>query len=137
MYDVAMLSSGSSVACGYAELITPVGIAHRGWLIKTNAWGVSDLGDCMPVSIFEPQHTGMPITVYPNPATDQITLDLPAVSKKYEVRLIDTAGRIIFRERRGEEKPMLDISNLPGGLYFVQVVREQGGVLAVGKLVKM
>jgi hypothetical protein len=137
LYGVAMLSSGSSVACGYVKLITPVGNATRGWLIKTNAYGINDLGDCMPVAIDEPQHTGKLITVYPNPANEVITLDLPEVINKYEVRIIDLSGRVLFSEIRGEEKPVLDVTQLPKGLYIVQVVNKQGVVLAVGKVAKV
>jgi len=64
--------------------------------------------------------------VYPNPARDQVTVEvnLSAISK-VQVDVVNTLGQVIKSEltqgQTGTNKINVDISGLPGGIYFVNV----------------
>ncbi|WP_324671545.1 T9SS type A sorting domain-containing protein [Hymenobacter sp. GOD-10R] len=60
--------------------------------------------------------------VYPNPATDYITLDLPkGVSETYEVRISTVSGKLVRRLDLSGSNPQLDLHALPAGTYLLQV----------------
>ena len=137
LFDVACLSSGSTVACGYTVLNTPIAPAYTGWVIKTNAYGIDLLDECSTVPVIDqPTYTGVEMKVYPNPATTQITLNLPESKEAYQVRLIDLSGKVVYQASNRAADPVIDIQLLPVGMYFVQVLNRYGNVLAVAKVVK-
>ncbi len=78
--------------------------------------------------------------VYPNPATDELTLRMENVrAPAIEFRLFDQSGRFLRKELRtalpeGESTYTFDVSDLAPGVYVYQI--EDGPRLLVGKLVK-
>jgi hypothetical protein len=67
------------------------------------------------------------ITAYPNPSKGQFVLEIPteAQVQKYLVKVTDPQGRNIYEktfDSPGNIIP-LNLSNLPKGLYFVNVLR--------------
>ncbi|MBN8676667.1 MAG: T9SS type A sorting domain-containing protein [Chitinophagales bacterium] len=78
--------------------------------------------------------TAIPLNLYPNPATQWITLNLPIVEQNMQVSITDEQGRLLLsRSIRTDEK--LDIAALPLGVYWVSAVSKSGQVYA-GKFVK-
>ncbi len=78
------------------------------------------------VEIKSPEGSTTLLAVYPNPASDEITLLLnPKSAQDLTVELLDVAGRIVFREGRsimqGQQELSFDISALPGGLYYLEL----------------
>ncbi|OUJ71222.1 T9SS type A sorting domain-containing protein [Hymenobacter crusticola] len=60
--------------------------------------------------------------VYPNPATDYITLDLPkGVKETYEVRISTVNGKLVRRLNLSGSNPQLDLHALPAGTYLLEV----------------
>jgi hypothetical protein len=66
-------------------------------------------------------------SVYPNPATDVLTLHLlqPA-SGDVTVQIVDATGRLMIEQRMnpGSATTSIDISTLANGAYFIQVIDE-------------
>jgi Secretion system C-terminal sorting domain len=138
LFDVASLSSGSTVACGYTVLNTPIAPAYTGWVIKTNAYGIDLLDECSTVPIIDqPTYTGVQMKVYPNPATTQITLNLPESKEAYQIRLIDLNGKIVYQASNQVADPTIDIESLPSGMYVVQILSKHNTVINAQKFVKM
>ena len=138
LFDVACLSSGSTVACGYTVLNTPIAPAYTGWIIKTNAYGIDLLDECSTVPIIEqPIYTGVGMKVYPNPATTQITLNLPQSKEVYQIRLIDLNGKVVYQASNQVADPVIDIAHMPTGMYVVQILNKHGVILNAQKFVKM
>ncbi|HLP95847.1 MAG TPA: T9SS type A sorting domain-containing protein [Saprospiraceae bacterium] len=76
----------------------------------------------------------IPLNLYPNPATQWITLNLPIIEQNMQVSITDEQGRLLqTRSIRTDEK--LDIAALPLGVYWVSAVSKSGQVYA-GKFVK-
>ncbi len=64
--------------------------------------------------------------VYPNPARDLVTIDLPSSSSAAVASLVDVTGRVImdgrsFQQQGAIARAQMNIEGLPEGLYFVRV----------------
>ena len=84
--------------------------------------------------IFENAGFGM----YPNPATDQLTLEVSMeADNDVQVAVSDASGRVAISEHRslskGDNKMQLDLNQLSNGIYFVQV--RNGEAISTRKLV--
>ncbi|MBN8676660.1 MAG: T9SS type A sorting domain-containing protein [Chitinophagales bacterium] len=78
--------------------------------------------------------TAIPLNLYPNPATQWITLNLPIIEQNMQVSITDEQGKLLqSRTIRTDEK--LDIAALPPGIYWVSAASKSGQVYA-GKFVK-
>lgn len=64
-------------------------------------------------------------SVYPNPANQQFTVQLPASLQGTPVYLTDALGQI----HAIQSEPIFDISTLPNGVYFLQCPQTHLGVL--------
>jgi hypothetical protein len=67
------------------------------------------------------------LKVYPNPATDQLTLQLPEAAGPVQVQLFDPLGRLHYQAvlRGTDGKRVVNLAGLPAGLYVVRA--ESGG----------
>lgn len=75
-----------------------------------------------------------PLSIYPNPASDFVNIDLPADAK--DIFISDMMGREVLRinvDRQNQFR--IDIRQLPGGLYMISAILGNGSFLA-RKLVK-
>ncbi|GAA4046723.1 hypothetical protein GCM10022409_35980 [Hymenobacter glaciei] len=74
------------------------------------------------------------LTVYPNPATERLTVALPT-SAPATVALRDLAGRLVLAPvTLGANQQLLLPASLARGLYLLEV--QQGGVLAVRRIAR-
>ncbi|MFD2717168.1 IPT/TIG domain-containing protein [Hymenobacter monticola] len=74
------------------------------------------------------------LTVFPNPATDRVTVTLPATGAA-TVALRDLAGRLVLAPATlGADKQVLLPATLAAGVYVLEV--RQGEVFAVRRIVK-
>ncbi|MEM7298535.1 MAG: cytochrome c peroxidase [Bacteroidota bacterium] len=74
------------------------------------------------------------IQVYPNPASDRITIG--GASNLSRIEIIDAAGRIQQLIHPNGSLHTIDISSLPSGLYFIRAQHLEGKSLDIQKLVK-
>lgn len=58
-------------------------------------------------------------TMWPNPASDQLTVSLQ--NKENKIVFTDLSGKILFTSERSSEITVLDISTFAAGTYLVQV----------------
>jgi hypothetical protein len=67
------------------------------------------------------------VKVYPNPATSQITIELPKTMKA-EIRVFDITGKLLKFETDSQisNKRIVDVSTLTPGTYFVRINSEEG-----------
>ncbi|MBR9832115.1 PKD domain-containing protein [bacterium] len=63
------------------------------------------------------------VTVYPNPAVSNLSVDLRAISSKVEIRIMDISGRVIMERNNNASGNIeqFDISNLENGLYIISL----------------
>jgi len=61
------------------------------------------------------------VSVYPNPAVDEIYLDLGTIESAVDLTIFDGLGRQVFHQAMTPFQSNIDISNLEKGTYFLQV----------------
>jgi len=106
--------------------------------VATNC-GESELfSDMIPTggcyNTFAPNRAAGSLTVYPNPASSQITVSLKDLTKKSaattatlkdirEIKVVDKLGNVrkVSRYAPGNKKVQLDLSGMPNDMYILQV----------------
>lgn len=63
------------------------------------------------------------LTIYPNPATDQVSIQLKETVGIQSIKLYDQAGRML---RQLNSVKTVSLGNLPQGVYFLEVVTKDG-----------
>ena len=89
---------------------------------------------CLPTSL--PDLTEQKVSVYPNPATNLITVcvDESMQGKPFRMVVMDVMGRKLVAQTQSSSKVTIDTSLWPSGVYFLQV--EQEGNCGTRKVVK-
>jgi len=65
------------------------------------------------------------ISIYPNPATEEIKISLPKNSEVYFVSLYNNLGSIVLSTEVNQNNTTLDVSRLKAGVYYVKVDQGQ------------
>jgi hypothetical protein len=69
-------------------------------------------------------HEGTEISVYPNPATDHITVSLPAAGN-YKIALLNSNGQLMAQPvSTTGSNAVLNVSRLSAGIYYIQINRD-------------
>lgn len=82
---------------------------------------------------FSPPFSGEdPLHVYPNPAEDQVTIELETdLSATPDVKIFDLTGKVVLEPddkqpiENSQYKLSLDISSLRAGIYFIKITQEE------------
>ena len=81
-----------------------------------------------PLGILEHTLTSGTLTVYPNPTTGSIQISLEnGTGKQNQVTIYDLVGNVVFQSAENTSSALLnvDLSNVPAGMYIVQVIDGQ------------
>ena len=73
------------------------------------------------VGIFE-NNSNTNLSIYPNPATTQLTIDVAAQINN--INILDLTGKIVFNSTTNES--IIDVSMLSKGIYLLQVNTSNG-----------
>ncbi|MFC2130680.1 T9SS type A sorting domain-containing protein [Bacteroidota bacterium] len=102
---------------------------HPNWLGKimlAKAFWVmmANIASDNPISVKETNKTGL--TIYPNPATDYIKINVGAHCNVplQDIMIYNTLGQCVMNVRAGSEpapKKRIDIFDLPIGIYFIKI----------------
>ncbi|MES2727290.1 MAG: choice-of-anchor B family protein [Bacteroidota bacterium] len=68
--------------------------------------------------------TAEKITLYPNPAKNNITINLPENSSTYHVQISNSIGQTIKQVDVNDSNKQIDVSSLPSGVYLVNIHTE-------------
>ncbi|MDD5570945.1 MAG: T9SS type A sorting domain-containing protein, partial [Bacteroidales bacterium] len=74
------------------------------------------------------------ISIYPNPANSNITIGILQIAKENTIIINNVNGQELIKRQTTNDKLLIDVCNLPNGIYFIKVVNENG--VSVGKFVK-
>lgn len=73
------------------------------------------------------------VTLYPNPASTTVTVDLTGIEGTADVNIIDQSGRTVYTGKGENGRLMVNVSGMAKGAYFVRVTGSNTS--AVRKLV--
>ncbi len=74
------------------------------------------------------------LTVFPNPASETVTVNLDSETETSEIQIIDTYGKQIYQNSRYKFGNPIEISDLPSGIYIIRI--NDGKTGCVQKFVK-
>jgi hypothetical protein len=74
------------------------------------------------------------VTLYPNPATSGVNVVFYSLSGNESLRILNVVGETIFKTEILDAKSEIDISMLPLGIYFAEIV--SGEEKKILKLIK-
>jgi hypothetical protein len=105
-----------------------VNITHNLFIRAKDVNGVWSLTNVLSftkmsaVGIDEFTDASTAFTVFPNPATDKITLQSSSNKKMDKIELIDIKGNLIQAQNSGNNtEKQIDISMLTNGIYFIKI----------------
>jgi len=61
------------------------------------------------------------LLMYPNPATNKITVETFAIPTKSQLSIMNLSGQQLITRQIIEPKTQIDISTLPEGVYFFRL----------------
>lgn len=94
---------------------------------------ISDQSDCVtPVSIENVESEVASFEVYPNPATEVVTVSSSLNAK--EVQVLNYLGQVIYTQTVSSNVFTLNVANYADGVYFIRLVGDD--TIATQKLVK-
>lgn len=99
-----------------------------------------DPPDILSGLLFEPAYTRAEVRIFPNPAAEQLTLEMPVTHHPKTIRITDLHGRVVM-EQNGAGRHLthqtLDVSRLERGVYVIHVFCQsynwQGKLILAGK----
>ena len=75
------------------------------------------------------------ITVFPNPANEQITINSSSITETYQMQIVDAMGRVIYNASNlNDSNVQIDVRDLPVGNFVLLLSTEKGKLLAVEKI---
>ena len=89
-----------------------------------------------PDAILENNSKSNSVNIFPNPATDELTIDCALTDKSY-FELFDLIGakRKAVMLDCGSQTKRIDLTDIDSGLYFYSVVDRKGNRIKTGKLI--
>lgn len=98
---------------------------HLGYIENWLAERLGHLDDgmeamCVTVGVHE-HRNAWDVQVFPNPATDHVTVQLPEGRVGIPVQLMDATGRIVAQERMLRSRVEIPLRGLAAGLYHVVI----------------
>jgi hypothetical protein len=61
------------------------------------------------------------ISVFPNPVSNSLTVQMNGVSGLADIRVFDIYGKMVMQQRTANFKTQLDVSKLPAGVYMIKI----------------
>ncbi len=74
--------------------------------------------------INEPDNKNLSIKIYPNPAQQSFTIELPQ-QQNFNLLVYDVTGKKVFQRTNATGTVIIDCSGFTSGIYFVQAVNEK------------
>lgn len=122
--DLNIFDNSSLAACEVQSICAYLGSPNGNVDISNNAAGCNSPEEVEEacVLISGGQIRGNPaLSLYPNPSTGSLTIEIPKGVHKAIVSIVNFTGRELFRQEITGPGSYIDISFLPAGIYLVRI----------------
>ena len=102
-----------------------------GWIVKTDSIGNGVYEQGWQNSINHVQFIS-DVTVYPNPASDFVSIDLPDLTTSYDLSIYNMTGQLVYCKENNNEKMCIYIEDYPEGNYIIKIQSDK--MVYTGKL---
>jgi hypothetical protein len=78
------------------------------------------------------------VTIYPNPANDQITINCGNIANVvgYQIKITNSLGQVMFNQPMNTQQYVVPINTWTGqGMYFVSIINAQGQTINTKKII--
>ncbi len=147
-YNIWLPDSNTNLAAsnGFIRFSVKLDIPHpAGTVIENNADIYFDNNPAVltntvtntlvnPEGVSEIDKDNLVLTIYPNPVTEQLTLEIPALTEDCLLTLINLNGEELMTQQINESKTQINLSKLAGGVYFLKLI--SGNAVEVRKVIK-
>lgn len=93
--------------------------------------GYPDVGDFA----YEAPGLTIDIQVLPNPVSFQLSIFTDA-QEPLDFQMMDLTGRVVLQQNISGSEAIIDVSALPGALYFLRVLNQKGLLLKTFRILK-
>jgi len=76
------------------------------------------------------------ISVFPNPTSEFVNIDIPANYKLMEISMFDVTGKLLKTKANASGLVTLDVNDLATGTYYLQVINPKNKEYKTYKLIK-
>lgn len=97
-------------------------------------YGIPDFSAALNSALAVSEVTKDLFTVYPNPASTQISVQLPNSVQEASISIYTSVGQLLQQATVNAASSSVSIAQLPAGIYFYQI--RSGAQLQAGKLIK-
>lgn len=81
--------------------------------------------------------TGIKISVFPNPVTQDLKLEITGIpSEKVDYKLFDLDGRLLFTKKTEKQPELINMGIFPSGFYFLRIFLNEKQPLQTFKIIK-
>jgi hypothetical protein len=116
----------TNTASNQAEILWYGGPEGTIEVIETDENGcMGDASFTIPIiflGIQEDQNTGL--VVYPNPADDEVRIDLPKGMETADIAIYDMQGRVLHSVKSNTASKTISLENIQSGVYWIRVGNE-------------
>jgi hypothetical protein len=74
----------------------------------------------------EETHFSQLVDIYPNPASDKVSVRVGGNSKGYTCSIQNLQGQTLSTQQSHEAVTSINLSDLPAGIYILQVCSDRG-----------
>jgi hypothetical protein len=79
----------------------------------------------LPNSVGKELRSSLNFTIFPNPASENITIDFNNQIRNNQITISDISGKVVFSETASGNQ-VINLSNIRQGLYFIEVANSNG-----------
>jgi len=76
------------------------------------------------------------ISIFPNPTSEFVNIDIPVNYKLMEISMFDVTGKLLKTKANATGLVTFDVNNLATGTYYLQVINPKNKDLKTFKLIK-
>jgi photosystem II stability/assembly factor-like uncharacterized protein len=116
------------VGAGYLEQLTSVffPVSDTGYIAGYNILLKTTNGGGLPVGLINQKSDDFSVSIFPNPSSNQITIETAPSENILSTELTDLQGRLIKKQDFGSgSKTVMDVYDVPKGLYLVKIISDK------------